>query len=55
MKPNWLISLENTVGSNNDSITSNDTEDEHEYKQASSSNNNEMPNWLVTYRNTVGF
>jgi hypothetical protein len=34
-KPNWLISLENTVGSNNDSIYGNNSNtEEEEFKQA---------------------
>jgi hypothetical protein len=55
MKPNWLISLESTVGCN-DSMLSNINQDEEEYKQASSNNSNStsMPNWLISYRHTVG-
>jgi hypothetical protein len=49
IRPNWLETYINSVGS--DSIPSNSNTGEEEYKQASSNNSTEVPAWYVTFTN----
>jgi hypothetical protein len=53
-KPNWLISLEYSVGSpdyGNNTNTNSNTEEE---LKSASTMNAEVPNWVISLRHTCG-